>query len=419
MAYQETTKTSYGQRLTGSFKAIGSGFLMFIIGTILLFWNEGNFVKTRKAIQEAEGAVVRVSDVSNVNSELNGKLIHASAFANTSDILVDGLFGFSEVAIALSRKVEYYQYEEKSSTNTRDRIGGGQETVTTYTYEKKWTTKPVNSTEFKDPDYKSSNFVLTTVEAKTERAQNVSFGGYKLPPYIISSISGNVPATVNLNKDELAKWERIIAQTLGMRGLRSNEVVNKLVDDATTKILSPDSVDTGKMVHVNGNVVYFGKSPAVQHIGDVRITLTKVMPADISIIAKVVGNTFEQYIASNGKTVSSISMGTVSAEKMFAGEHSSNSMWTWIYRILGVLLVIGGLKSMFSILPTLFKVLPFLGNIVEAGVGLVCSIFGFAWSFIIIAIAWLFYRPLIGVALLAVAIAGIWFLKKKAKERKG
>ena len=36
MAYQETTKRSYGQQLSGSFKGIISGFLMPILGTILL-----------------------------------------------------------------------------------------------------------------------------------------------------------------------------------------------------------------------------------------------------------------------------------------------------------------------------------------------------------------------------------------------
>jgi hypothetical protein len=140
------------------------------------------------------------------------------------------------------------------------------------------------------------------------------------------------------------------------------------------------------------------------------------LPAHISIIAKVNGSTFEEYHAKNGKTFSAVSMGTVSADNMFADAHSSNSMLTWILRIVGILLVIGGLKSMFSILPTLFKVLPFLGNIVGAGVGLVCSIFGAAWSFIIIAIAWLSYRPAIGITFLVAAIAGIWYLRKKAKR---
>ena len=392
MAYQVTTRTSYGQRLSGSLKGIVTGFILFIAGTILLFWNEGNFVKTRKSIQEAEKAVVKVNDVSGVDPSLNGKLIHASAFANTEDVLTDGMFGISETAIAIHRKVEYYQYEEKSTSQTKDRIGGGQETVTTYTYDKKWTSSPVNSGNFHDPSYQSSNFVLTNVDAEKKYAQNVSFGGYKLPPFIISSISGSIPAEVKLSADEIKQLEKMI-------------VANK--SDAATQ-----------SVHVRGNEVYFGNSPANPDIGDVRVTLTKIPPADISLIAKVVGSTFEEFVASNGRTFSSVAMGTVSAEKMFADAHSSNKILTWILRIIGILFVIIGLRSMFSILPTLFKVLPFLGNIVGAGVGLVCFLFGGAWSLITIAIAWLWYRPLIGIVLLAVAVACIWFLSKKAKKRK-
>ena len=398
MAYQETKTTSYGQRLTGSIKGIASGFVMLIIGTIVLFWNEGNFVKTQKSIQEAEGAVVRLTDVSSIDPSLNGKLIHATAFANTDEVLTDGLFGVSETAIAINRKVEYYQYKENSQSTTKDKIGGGQETVTTYTYEKEWTSSPVNSESFHDPAYKSSNFVLTAVEDKSEHSNNVSFGGYKLPSFIVSSISGSIPAEANLSAEELQQWEKVIAEKCAALGL---------------------TADTAQMVHISGNAVYFGKSPSAANIGDVRVTLTKIMPADISIIAKINGSTFEQYYAKNGKTFSSVKMGNVSAENMFAAAHSSNSTWTWVLRLLGVFLVIGGLKSMFSILPTLLKVLPFLGNIVGAGVGLVCTIFGGAWSLVVIAIAWLWYRPLIGIALLATAVAGIWYLKKKAKEKKG
>ena len=399
MAYQETTTTGYGQRLTGSIKGIGFGFLMFIAGTVLLFWNEGNFIKTKKSIQEAEGAVVHVTDVSNIDPSLNGKLIHATAFANTEEVITDELFGVSETAIAIHRKVEYYQYKENSYSQTKDKIGGGQETVTTYTYAKEWTSSPVNSESFHDPNYKSSNFVLTAVEDKSERSNNVYFGGYKLPPFIVASISGNIPAEVKLGEEELKQWEKVLSEKRSALGLTTNS-------------------DIAQTVYVNGNVVYFGKSPSVASIGDVRVTLTKIMPADISIIAQVNGSTFEQYYAKSGKTFSSVAMGTVSAENMFADAHSSNSKWTWVLRILGIFIVMGGLKSMFSILPTLFKVLPFLGNIVGAGVGLVCSVFGGAWSLIVIAIAWLWYRPLIGIALLVVAIAGIWYLRKKAKEKK-
>ena len=395
MAYQVKTTTSYGQRVSNSFKGIAGGFLMFIIGTILLFWNEGNFIKTKRSIKEAEGVVVRVDDVSTLNPDLNGKLIHASAFADTKDVLTDGLFGISEVAISISRSVEYYQYKENSHSETRDKIGGGQETITTYTYEKGWSSSPVNSASFQDPDYKTSNFVLTTVDSKTERAQNVTFGAYKLPSYIISSISGSTSAEIKLTPDEVQQWEKVINDNRRALGF---------------------AYDNTQRVHISSNVVYLGSSSSVPQIGDLRITLTKVLPKDISIISKVNGNSFERFVASNGKEVSSVAMGTVSADAMFSNLHSSNSIITWILRILGIILVIGGLKSMFSILPTLFKVLPFLGNIVGAGVGLVCVIVGFAWSLIIIALGWLWYRPLIGILLLAIAVAGIWFLKKRAKE---
>jgi hypothetical protein len=261
----------------------------------------------------------------------------------------------------------------------------------------KWTSSPVNSEKFNDPGYRSSNFVLANVEAKTEYAKNVSFGAYKLPSFIITSISGSISAQVNFGNDERAQWEKVIA------------------DKRAALNLQPDTTPVQR-VHVNDNVVYFGKSSAVPNIGDVRVTLSKVMPADISIIARVNGSTFESYVTSNGKTVSKTTMGTVSSEKMFADAHSSNSTWTWVLRLLGIILVMGGLRSMFSILPTLFKVLPFLGNIVGAGVGLVCTVAGGAWALIIIAISWLWYRPLIGIIFLLIAIAGIWFLKKKGKK---
>ncbi|MCL2041072.1 MAG: TMEM43 family protein [Bacteroidales bacterium] len=373
MAYQVKTTKSYGTRLTDSLKGIVTGVILFAIGTIVLFWNEGNFVKTKKSIREAEKALVVVSDVSRVDPSLNGQLIHAGAFATTDDVLTDETFGVSETAIALRRSVEYYQYVEKKEEKKRDKIGGGEETITTYTYEKKWVSEPVNSANFADPDYYTSNTVLKAIESRITRADNVTFGGYRLPTFMVEEISGDTPVAVNVTSDE------------------------------TT--------------HVNSNVVYYGQSPSSPRIGDVRITLTKVVPANISIIGKVVNNTFEQFHAKNGKTFARVAMGTVSADSMFADAHAENSALAWLLRILGIVVVVIGLKMMFGILPAVFKVLPFLGNIIGAGVGLVCIIGGAAWSMLVISLSWLFYRPLIGIPLLLVAVAGIWFLKKKAKAK--
>ncbi len=366
---------------------------MLIAGTGLLFWNEGNFVKTKQSLKEAESVLVRVSDMSEVDPLLEGRLIHASSLANTDDILTDSLFGICETAISIRRKVEYYQWKE-SSSETRSTSRNRSETKTTYSYKKSWNLSPVNSQFFHTRGY--DNFVLVTVDAQTVYAKDVSFGGYQLPHFIIKSISGSVPATPSLSAETITYWEKKIATDA--RNPKANA--------------SPSQ----QLVHINGHVVYFGPSPNAPNIGDVRVTLTKTLPADISIIAKVTGNTFEPYQAANDKTVSLVSMGTVSAEKMFSGAHTSNVLWTWLFRLIGILLVIGGLRLMFSILQALFTFIPFLGHILNVGIGLVCLMAGGVWSAFVISISWLWYLPIIGLIMLVVAGTGIWFLKKRNEK---
>jgi len=298
MAYQVKTTTNYGNRLLGALKGVGTGFIFLFIGTIMLCANEGNYVKEDKAIRSAQKALVKVGDVSTVNSSLEGKLIHAHALADTQDTLSDEPFGISETAIALVRYVEYYQYQEHSQTQTKDKLGGSEEKVTTYTYEKKWVNTPINSANFTDPEYKKSNIVLDSdVKSQVLYAKNVSFGAYKLPPFIIEEIKGSVPVQAIINDNDLLAWnlrEVIKAQQVGYK-----------YDGATT------------LLHVNGNIVYLGKSPSSPQIGDVRITLAKIPPAEISIIATVVGNSFDKFLAPNGRTFEAVAMGTVSAENMF------------------------------------------------------------------------------------------------------
>ena len=436
MAHSKTTTSSYGDRLSNSLKGIAVGAVLFVLGTVLLFWNEGNYIKTYKAIKEAESAAVSMENVTSVDPAFEGKLVHASALATTQDILSDDLFGVSEEAIKLSRKVEYYQWHEKTSTKTRDKIGGGQETTTTYTYEKQWSAKPISSGAF-DKEAEHKNTILAIVENQSQIAETVTFGAYTLPDFIKSSISGEVPAEVQLTEEEIQQWENTLT---GTTQAEEKPIEEKPMDTTTLGTTSFDAVsfDTTSMdvtpvettpanvpqekrpehIHITGNVVYFGTSPTVPQIGDVRITLTKVLPAEISIIAKVNGSTFGQYTAKNGKTFSSFRMGVVSADEMFQGEHSANTMFMWILRIIGIILVVMSLKMMFSILPSLFKVLPFLGDLVGAGVGLFCFLGGMAWSFLVIAVAWLFYRPLIAVVLLLLVGAAIYGLMQAAKKQK-
>ena len=73
MAYQEQKTTGYGTRVGNSFKAIGSGLIMFCIGTALLWWNEGRTVKTEKMLDEVGGNYVEMENPNKKRSKVSSK----------------------------------------------------------------------------------------------------------------------------------------------------------------------------------------------------------------------------------------------------------------------------------------------------------------------------------------------------------
>ena len=394
MAYQKVTTTSYGGRLKNALSGVGMGFVMLIAGTVLLFWNEGRTVKTTKMLKEAQGVCVELGDIEQVNADMNGKMIHASGLAATEEVLTDGMFDISLNAIKLIRSTEYYQWVEHQKSETRDKVGGGQETITTYTYSKEWVSSPVSSSSFEDPQYRGiNNDVLLKVEPQTWQAQNVSFGAYTFPEGLISQMNNSEPLTVELKPE-----------------------VTEFFEKEFHRVYDVSASDS--FVHPNGNVLYLGLNPNNPKVGDVRVTYKKVLPGEVSILAKVNGNTFEKFTAKNGYSMMTLEDGTASMDEMFATEHASNKTMAWILRLIGFLLIFFGFKNIFNIITQLLKVLPFLANIADLCINLVAGVLAIVWTLVVIAVAWLFYRPVLGIILLVIAGALIWFLGKKSKEKK-
>ena len=134
-------------------------------------------------------------------------------------------------------------------------------------------------------------------------------------------------------------------------------------------------------------------------------------------MAVVDGDTFKPYKAKNGKRFQTLVMGKKSGDEIIDEEKEVNNIFLWILRIVGALMVIGGLKGIFDFIITILKVVPFIANIIGWGIGVVCTVVGIAWSLIIIAIAWLFYRPLLGISLLVLAGFLVWVFAFKGKDK--
>ena len=446
MAYQEVTTTGYGTRVGYSFKAIGSGILLFCLGTALLWWNEGRAVKTEKMLDEAGNAYVEMENPNKKDASLDGELICGTAMATTEDSLSDAQFGVGAKAIALRRTVEYYQWVEHAQEKKEDKLGGKEVTTTTYTYTKEWTSRPVESAQFKDPAYQKKNMVLTTVDDAEQYAENVSFGAYKLNESLIHSIRSTEGLDLAIAEDMLKQFDKA-TQTAYERfyGVQKNnqptqqpaqpsipDSVRALLTDSAKAVLDSlqainDSINKAmaaaenkkdlEYVHVANNILYYGRVPGSPEVGDVRVTFEKVVPAKVTVMAVVDGDTFKPFKAKNGKRFQTLVMGKKSGDEIIEAEKEANSMILWALRIVGILMVIGGLKGIFGFLETILKVVPFIAGIFGWGVGVVCTVVGVVWSLIVIALAWLFYRPLLGITLLVLAAFLIWVFAFKGKDK--
>ena len=448
MAYTETTTTGYGTRVGNSFKSIGTGFILFCAATALLWWNEGRAVKTAKMLEEAGSAWVEMPNPSKIDQSLDGELVCGTALATTEDSLIDKDFGIGAKAIAIKRHVEYYQWVEHAESKSEDKLGGKEVTTTTYTYSQQWVSSPVQSSQFKDPAYQNKNTVLATVEDAEQYAENVTFGAYKLPESLIHSISSKEAMELAISDDLLKQLDKN-AQTAYERFYGVQQKNQQPTQQPVQQPAIPDSVralmsDSAKAVadslqavndsinkamanaqnrkdydyiHVAGNVLYYGRVPGSPQIGDVRVTFEKIVPAKVTVMAVADGDSFKPFKAKNGKRFETLVMGKKTGDEIIEDAEDANTMWTWMLRIVGIMLVISALKMIFGFLSMILKVVPFLSSIMGFGIGIVCTVIGVVWSLIVIAIAWIFYRPVLGIILLIIAGFLVWVFAFKGKEK--
>lgn len=378
MATTVTTSQSWFSRLGDSVKNVFIGFLLVIGSIILLFWNEGRAVATYQSLKEGSSAVVSVSSETKDPAN-DGKLIHITGDARTPSVLTDTDFGVGGNFLKLKRTVELYQWEEDTDSKTVEKLGGGTETTTTYTYKKDWSDDIIESSSFKEPE-EHQNPTAKLFENEEWLAQNVSVGAYSLSDELLEALSGYVAIT------------------------------------PTKEMLEALPYATQQDIQLVGNLLYYRTSEVTNpQIGNTRIGYEAIPPQEVSVIAKQSGDTLVPYETKNGRTIMMIEAGDNSASEMFAGAIAGNKMMTWILRGVGVILMFIGFRMVFGVLPIVAAVIPFVGRLVGAGMSLVAGVLTFVCATMTIAIAWLAARPLLGIALLAVAAAVLVLAARRFK----
>ena len=369
MATTVTTSTSWFSRLGSSVKNVFIGFFLIIGSAILLFWNEGRAVATHQSLKEGASLVVSVSSEAKDPAN-NGKLIHFTGLASTPSVLMDIDFGVGGSALKLHRLVEVYQWEEDSDSKTTEKLGGGTDTTTTYTYKQDWSGDIIDSSRFQEAET-HQNPTSKKYEDKEWLAQNVSVGAYTLSQDLIKSLEGYQLLTL------------------------TQEMLNTLPYAKQQEL------------ELAGNIIY-SRTPDVSmpEIGNTRIHYEIIAPQMLSVIAKQSADSLVPYMTKNGRTINMIELGDHTAREMFEGAIAGNRTMTWILRGLGIILMYVGFTMIFGVLPVMASVVPFFGRIIGAGISMVSFGLTLIVGSITIAVAWFAYRPLYGILLLSVAAAG-------------
>ena len=366
--FREVTSVSWFGRIRRSAGGIVFGLVLLVAMVIGLFWNEGRAVTTARSLEEGAG-LVRSVPTDRIDPALEGHLVHVSGPVVAAAEPKDGLFGVVAAGIRLERNVEMYQWVERAASDRKVQIGGGEETVTTYSYEKQWSSSAIDSGRFKQPEghanpgmnYRSESF----------QVPQAALGAFRLEEQVLDRIGGSQPLALDATMIEAVK-----ASYSGPRGLQ-----------------------------VTAAGAYVGFDPASPRVGDYRLDWRVVPLGPVSVIGRQTGDGFALYQTRAGNRLLMVETGVVPADRMFSDAVTGNTILTWALRIGGMILLMLAFSMVMGPVGVLADVIPFLGSLVRLGTGAIAFVLAVLVGGLTIALAWFWYRPLLAVGIAAAAFA--------------
>lgn len=379
-----TEHQGFFSRIASSVVGVLVGFLMVPGSCLLIAWNEYRTIHRTQGLLQAEKVVAEVASPFEIVTDQDGRLVHVTGNATTDELLQDGIFDIGRKVLRLERRVEMYQWVERKESKTRDKLGGGKETITTYDYQKKWHSDRINSESFEQPSGHSNP--QARYESVSLVSKQATLGAFRLRPALV---------------EDLNAWKEV--------PLDESVVLGKL----------PES-ERGHHRIEGGYLYYSGDVPNTPDpkVGDQRMSFRMVEPMTVSLLSKQKGSDFEPFQAGNGETIESIVTGEVSSSQMFNALRFENTTLATILRLAGWVLSCIGFCLIAGPLHAIANFVPLLGKMVGAATMLVGFILGSVLALITISIAWVAVRPQFSLALLAVAAVGIYFMfrRKKVEE---
>lgn len=382
--YTKNSSQSWFSRIGHSLEGTIIGMLLLLGAIILLWWNEGRAVHTTRGLEEGIENVVML-DEPVMLAYNNGKLIHFHGEMFATDSLFDDEFNIAVQAIKLKRTVEMYQWKETSKTTSQKKVGGGKEQVTEYSYTQEWSADLIDADQFEvvagheNPDY-------FPVDPYEETLDDLFIGDFSITPEILS---------------QLTEFEYL--KLTPSNCIASNGFIVKETN-SDNQLITQIYIGTGTK-----------SNPA---IGDITVSFQIIPIHEYSIIALQESGVLKPYPTESDTEIILVSPGNISADEMFKDALTANTALTWGLRFFGLILMFIALSLMGQLIETIMDIIPILGNIAHLGVKLFAGVISFFLSMMIIGLAWIYYRPLLGSILILIGLGIALFFYKKSLDKK-
>jgi hypothetical protein len=364
-----TTRQGYFSRLAGSLVGVLIGLVLLVAAPVLLFWNDGRAVEAERAL-DAAGRGALSLPAPRADPANDGRLVHATGPLSVATPAPAGDIPVTlPPAVAARRVVEMYQWTQTASSQTREKVGGTQETVTVYTYAADWSATAQDSSAFANPE------------------------GHENPPMAFASTrtygTGVTVGSLAVGEDAVSQLEPASA-------------------------FVPEAAPAGWVRTASG--LYRGAgSEAAPQVGDVKVSWTLVpVGAQASVLGAQSGSGIVAWSPPRSDyQLLKLVEGTVPAAAMVAEQRSAENLLTWVLRGLGTVLCVVSFALLLGPLKALANVLPPVAWLVGSATGTIAIALGLLLALVSIATAWLLFRPLLAGGLILAGIAIWWTLKRR------
>jgi hypothetical protein len=373
--FTTVTSQGFGSRIVSSFKNILIGFLLLVIGVVILYFNEGRIDLSKVAAR----AVVVDSGVVQSDTSLSGKLVTTTGIVSSDELIGDTLFLKPGLYFSVVRKVEMFAWEEDSTSHSTSHAGGSETTNTTYTYKKEWTENPSASASFKE--VAGHENPIMRYRGMNTSADKATIGMYTFNPTTIDIPSGEILAL-------------------------SPEMLT----------LNPGVVQANSSYLFSENTATPGGSLDAPHVGDMRISYQVLRPGFTgTLFGAVSGVSLHAY--SDGAVDNFGRLFVGSREQAISTLHLEYTTTLWVLRFSGFMLLFFGFSLVLGPVAVFFDILPMLGSVSR----FVVSLFSFAVALVVtgvvIVVSMVAHSPM-AIAITLLAVVGMCVLYAKRLARK-